>query len=1028
MTATTANTNRAFDLHPFSTNPLKTRDDVVAAVGSLLDPLIPGFSPDNALIKVGSTGTRFDETGAQVEGFARPLWGLAPLLAGGGKYPATDKFVQGLISGTDPESPEFWGYMEDTDQRMVEACPIGFTLAVANKQFWDPLTDKQKKNVETWLGSMNDKKMPDTNWLWFRVFANLGLERNGAKWSKEQLEKDIKQLNTYYRGDGWSNDGPDTYRQMDYYSGSFAIQYLQLLYSKLAADIDPEQAEEYKKRAHMYALDFVHYFDPEGRAITFGRSLTYRWAMVAFWGAVAYADLELPEPLSWGVVKGIWMRNLRWWTTQHDIFQSNGMLTVGYSYPNYYLAENYNSPQSPYWCMLAFACLAVPESHPFWSAKEEPHPFANTRVVRSLPHPRQIVCRSGGHTFLLSSGQSCHYAIKNSNAKYGKFAYSAAFAYSVSTGYQELEQFVPESQLAFSDDGGELWKMRRALNGDSQIEDRDGVPVLVSSMKPWSDVEITSYLIPPAEDTPNWHLRVHRVISGRDVKSAEGAWAVYGARESDGRLLTEWNGTLRKLDTSVPEGASSDHASAFAASPRTGAVGITDIYQSQRQGSVILADANSNLVESRTVLPIVQKDIKKGETAWLVTAVFAMPATPTPDKSRPPSPLRIASQLTTASAILWDPKFTSRAPPGSLKPVHAGTLVAPQRTDSSISVRNLGDGHTVPIVPTMDNRRHPSYFQQLEKLGEGTYATVFKGRNRQTGELVALKEIHLDSEEGTPSTAIREISLMKELRHENIVLLHDVIHTENKLMLVFEFMDKDLKRYMDSRGDRGALDPATIKSFMYQLLKGIAFCHEARVLHRDLKPQNLLINNRGQLKLADFGLARAFGIPVNTFSNEVVTLWYRAPDVLLGSRTYNTSIDIWSAGCIMAEMYTGRPLFPGTTNEDQVQKIFRLMGTPSERSWPGISQLPEYKNNFPVYHTQDLRLILPQVDQVGLSLLNCMLQLRPEMRISAANALQHPWFNDLPQRQQEIAQMQAQAQAQAQQPQMGGYQVPQNAY
>jgi negative regulator of PHO system len=198
------------------------------------------------------------------------------------------------------------------------------------------------------------------------------------------------------------------------------------------------------------------------------------------------------------------------------------------------------------------------------------------------------------------------------------------------------------------------------------------------------------------------------------------------------------------------------------------------------------------------------------------------------------------------------------------------------------------------------------------------------------------------------------------------------------------------------------------------------------VLHRDLKPQNLLINNRGQLKLADFGLARAFGIPVNTFSNEVVTLWYRAPDVLLGSRTYNTSIDIWSAGCIMAEMYTGRPLFPGTTNEDQVQKIFRLMGTPSERSWPGISQLPEYKTNFPVYATQDLRLILPQVDQVGLNLLSSMLQLRPEMRVSAAASLQHPWFNDLPQRQHEHAM--AAAQAQAQQAQMGGYQVPQNAY
>lgn len=130
---------------------------------------------------------------------------------------------------------------------------------------------------------------------------------------------------------------------------------------------------------------------------------------------------------------------------------------------------------------------------------------------------------------------------------------------------------------------------------------------------------------------------------------------------------------------------------------------------------------------------------------------------------------------------------------------------------------------------------------------------------------------------------------MKELKHENIVSLHDVIHTENKLMLVFEYMDKDLKRYMDTQGDRGALNPITIKSFMHQLLLGIDFCHTNRVLHRDLKPQNLLINVQGQLKLADFGLARAFGIPVNTFSNEVVTLWYRAPDVLLGSRTYNTS-------------------------------------------------------------------------------------------------------------------------------------------
>ncbi|KAI9481566.1 MAG: serine/threonine-protein kinase pef1 [Benjaminiella poitrasii] len=284
-----------------------------------------------------------------------------------------------------------------------------------------------------------------------------------------------------------------------------------------------------------------------------------------------------------------------------------------------------------------------------------------------------------------------------------------------------------------------------------------------------------------------------------------------------------------------------------------------------------------------------------------------------------------------------------------------------------------------------------------EKLGEGTYATVYKGKNKATGDIVALKEIHLDPEEGAPSTAIREISLMKELKHPNIVRLFDVIHTENKLTLVFEYMDQDLKKYMDAalRSNLGALDVNTIKSFLYQLLRGIAYCHENRVLHRDLKPQNLLINKHHQLKIGDFGLARAFGIPVNTFSNEVVTLWYRAPDVLLGSRMYSTSIDIWSVGCIMAEMYTGRPLFSGTTNEDQLQKIFRLMGTPTEQTWPTITQLPEYKPPQVIYPPQHLSQFLPSIDPVGIDLLGRMLQYQPQMRITAKDALNHHYFNEI---------------------------------
>lgn len=295
-----------------------------------------------------------------------------------------------------------------------------------------------------------------------------------------------------------------------------------------------------------------------------------------------------------------------------------------------------------------------------------------------------------------------------------------------------------------------------------------------------------------------------------------------------------------------------------------------------------------------------------------------------------------------------------------------------------------------------------SQFKQLEKLGNGTYATVYKGLNKSTGVYVALKEVKLDSEEGTPSTAIREISLMKELKHDNIVRLYDVIHTENKLTLVFEYMDNDLKKYMDSRSigntPRG-LEMNLVKYFQWQLLEGLAFCHENKILHRDLKPQNLLITKRGQLKLGDFGLARAFGIPVNTFSSEVVTLWYRAPDVLMGSRTYSTSIDIWSCGCILAEMITGKPLFPGTNDEEQLKLIFDKMGTPNETTWPGVTSLPKYNPNFQQRLPKDLKLELqPYVkeplDDNVIDLLHGLLQLNPDMRLSAKQALLHPLFSE----------------------------------
>jgi len=286
-------------------------------------------------------------------------------------------------------------------------------------------------------------------------------------------------------------------------------------------------------------------------------------------------------------------------------------------------------------------------------------------------------------------------------------------------------------------------------------------------------------------------------------------------------------------------------------------------------------------------------------------------------------------------------------------------------------------------------------FHKLEKIGEGTYGVVYKARDTTSGDLMALKKIRLDAEdEGIPSTAIREISLLKQLQHPNIVRLYDVVLSDAKLTLVFEFLEQDLKKYLDKSGEHGC-DRSVTRSLLRQLLAGIAFCHENRVLHRDLKPQNLLINPNGELKLADFGLARSFGIPVRSYTHEVVTLWYRSPEILLGSRQYSTPVDMWSVGCIFSEIATGRPLFPGRNDKDQLAKIMEILGTPSLKEWPGMKDLPEYKGGFPHQEGKGLKAILgsyPVMDAVGQDLLASFLQYNPDKRVTSTGALQHPFF------------------------------------
>lgn len=325
-----------------------------------------------------------------------------------------------------------------------------------------------------------------------------------------------------------------------------------------------------------------------------------------------------------------------------------------------------------------------------------------------------------------------------------------------------------------------------------------------------------------------------------------------------------------------------------------------------------------------------------------------------------------------------------------------------------------GVEENLPLVAPARKRwqwsRDVSEFEEIEQIGEGTYGQVLMGRDRVSDEIVALKKVRMDQEkEGFPVTAIRELKMLRSLRHENVVRLKEIVTGQNaassnamrnrhEIYMVFEYVDNDLTGLLDTPSV--VFTEAHVKAYAKQLLLGLWYCHERQVLHRDIKGSNLLVDNQGTLKIADLGLARTYNDNLSKYTNKVITLWYRAPELLLGAEEYGPEVDIWSVGCLLVELLTRKPIFPGKDEADQIDKIFSVLGAPEEhdqdssRFWPGWRELPlgrlvQEERYEPL---ERLRSACPNLSDTAADLIRRLLSYNGASRPTAHHALDHDWF------------------------------------
>ena len=565
-------------------NPLQTRDDLAKAVMDLFNPLLPYFSEGGARVRLSATGAIFDFPAAELEGFARPLWGIVPLAAGGYDFPHWDLYRRGLANGTNPHHDEYWGDVSDRNQRLVELAAIGFALALVPQHIWEPLSETDKQVVADYLLAARDREFVDNNWKFFRVLIDLGLTRVGVTFDTSKTDAYLDELEAFDIGDGWYRDGP--VRRVDHYV-PFAMHFYGLIYSVLATG-DDERKARLLQRSRSFSADIRHWFGPDGASLAFGRSQTYRFAAGGFWGGLAFANLEA---LPWSEVKGYYMRHIRWWS-KLPICDRDGVLSIGYGYPNLLMSESYNSPCSPYWALKFFLPLALTADHPFWTAEEAaPGTFAEPIP---LSKPGMVAFHTSGNVVVLSSGQQ-HDKMRGAQEKYSKFVYSTRYAFNIEADDRHFAAASFDGMLGLSDDGIHF-RTRETMEEALISGDK-----LYSRWRPWRDVVVETWLIP---QNP-WHVRVHRIKTPYGLETSEGGFAIERA---------DFN-----RDTSE---ISNGKAICFGQQDISAIVDLSP--GSLRDGLAHLAIANTNLIHPRTLVPQLRGAIAAGETV-LITAALALP-------------------------------------------------------------------------------------------------------------------------------------------------------------------------------------------------------------------------------------------------------------------------------------------------------------------------------------------------------------------------------------------------------------------